>query len=302
MPLKVTRRKDTGALTITGRVHYPDGSTRRIRARAQSDERRLAEEEAAALEARLLRDSWHGERRGHRAFAEAVVSYLNAAPRAEGERRRLNRVLRALGDVPLGAVDQEAVDRARDKMLGPDPSPATIRRGVIAPIRAVLRHAHRRRWCDAPSFEIPKQPQGRTLYLLPDEAERLIAAAAPHLQPLLILLVGTGARLSEALELDWRAVDLAGGRVTFWRTKGGRPRIAALPPRVVAALAALPWREGAVFRWETKRKQRGTAKRALPYADRGRQGGGQISSAWKGAIARAGLSAELTPHDLRHTL
>lgn len=301
MPLKVTRRRDTGALTISGRIRYPDGTTRRLRQRAQSDDRHLAEEEAAALEARLLRDAWHGERRGHRTFAEAVLSYLSAAPRAAGDKRRLNRALRALGDVTLGSIDQEAIDHARDRMLGPSPSPATVRRGIIAPIRAVIRHAHRRGWCDLAAFEIPKQPSGRTLYLLPAEAERLLAGAAPHLQPLLIFLLGTGARLSEALELDWREVDLAGARATFRHTKAGHPRHASLPPRIVAALAQLPWRDGAVFRWETKRKGNGEAKRAVAYADRGRQGGGQIKAAWKGAIMRAELPTALTPHDLRHT-
>ena len=58
------------------------------------------------------------------------------------------------------------------------------------PIRAVLLRAYRRGWCDRPSFEIPRENEGRTRYLLPDEAERLIAAAAPHLQTSLILLLG----------------------------------------------------------------------------------------------------------------
>ena len=33
---------------------------------------------------------------------------------------------------------QEKVDQVRDKMLGPDPSPASVLRGVISPIRAVM--------------------------------------------------------------------------------------------------------------------------------------------------------------------
>src|SRR5262249_30059977 len=37
------------------------------------------------------------------------------------------------------------------------------------------------------------------------------------------------------------------------------------------------------------------------YADRGREEGGQIKRAWRGAIRRAGLDPKLTPHDLRHT-
>lgn len=296
MPLRVTRRADTGALTIAGTV-----AGRRVRRRAQSDEPALAREEAATLEARLLRDAWHGERRGARSFAEAALSYLAAVPRSAGDKARLNRILRAVGTASLAEIDQAMVDRVRDKLLGRSPAPATVRRGVVTPIRAVLRHAMRRGWCAAPVFEVPREPQGRTRFLLPDEAERLIAAAAPHLRPLLLLLLGTGARLSEALELEWRDVDLVGGRATFWRTKNGRRRVAALSPRLVAALAAIGHREGKVFRWETKRRRDGTVRRSREYADRGRQGGGQVSRGWKGALKRAGLDPALTPHDLRHS-
>lgn len=308
MPLIVTRRKDTGALTITGTVKLPDGTRQRVRSRAQSDNPSLAREEAAAIEAAMLRDAWHGQRRGARPFAEAVVSYLSSAPRAQGDKDRLNRILRAIGDVPLSAVDQAAINRIRAKLLAANAAPATVNRSLIVPIRAVMLHAHRLGWCDRPAFEIPKRTPGRTLYLLPAEAERLVAAAAPHVRPLLLFLLGTGARLSEAIELEWREVDLVGARAIFWRTKGGPRRVAALPPAVVAALAALPAgtsgeRTGRVFRWRTVEPK--SPKRARPrvadYADRGRESGGQIRTAWAGAIRRAGLDPALTPHDLRHS-
>ncbi len=297
MPLIVSRRKDRpGALTISGRITLPDGSRVRIRARAQSDRLKLAREEAAALETKILRNAWHGERRGARSFAEAVASYIKSAKRTEGDKDRLHRIMVALGDVTLAAVGQEAVDEVRAKILRTDASPATVLRGVISPIRAVLQHAHRRGWCDAPIFEVPKQPPGRPRFLLPGEAERLIATAAPHVRPLLIVLLSTGARMSEAIELDWRDVDLVGARVIFWRTKGGNRRVAVLTPRAVVALANLPEREGPVFRWQTP-----ALKRSSAYVDRGRREGGQIRTAWHGALRRAGLDADLTPHDLRHT-
>jgi len=288
MPLKIIRRKDTGALTISGTVKLPDGSRQRIRARAQSDDMRLAREEAAALEARLLRDAWHGKRRGTRSFSEAVIAYLESEPRALGTKRRLHRLLRAIGDVPLSAINQETVIRARQAM-GIE-TPATIRRGVITPLRAVMLQAHRLGWCDAPHFEIPREPQGRTRYLLPSEAERLIEAAAPHLKPLLVFLLCTGARMAEALELEWRDLDLFGRRAIFWKTKGGSRRVAIIPARVVVCLASVEM-VGKVFRTNT----------GLPYSDRERQGGGQIKTAWKAAIRRARLPPEITPHSLRHT-
>lgn len=299
MPLRVVARKDRqGALTIIGTIKGQP-----VRRRAQSDNLKLAREEAAMLEAEILGTAWHGERRGARSFAEAVLSYLAAEPRAAGTNNRLNRIMRALGDVTLAEVDQSAIERVRSKMLAPDASPATIRRGVITPIRAVLMHAARQKWCDRPLFTIPKQPKGRTRYLLPLETESLIAKAAPHLRPLIIFLVCTGARLSEAIELDWRDVDLNGARAIFWETKGGERRNAHMQPRAVAALAGIPYRAGPVFRWQKRlNKKRPDAPRPyFIYADRDRQGGGQISSGWGVARKASGIDPALTPHDLRHS-
>ena len=119
----------------------------------------------------------------------------------------------------------------------------------------------------------------------------MVEAAAPHLKPLIVFLVGTGARMSEAMELNWRDDDLAGGRVIFWRTKGGKRRIAWMSPRVVAALANLGHRTGPVF----------LRPDGIPYTDRERRYGGQIKTGWAGAIRRAGLAPEFTPHVCRHT-
>lgn len=292
MPLRIITRPDTGALTISGTVRLPDGGRVAVRRRAATNERRLAEEEATALETQILRDAWHGERRGNRAWAEAVAGYLNAAERKRGDIAQLRRLTVALGDVRLREVDQAALERVVRRLYPAGITPGTHLRSVIAPVRAVMLYAHRRGWCDAPVFEIPKQPAGRTRYLLPDEAERLIAAAAPHLRPLLIFLLCTGARMSEALELEWRDVDLAGGRAIFWRTKNGRRRFAALPPRAVAALAGLD-RGGsdAVFRTGS----------GVAFTPHNRQGGGQIKTGWRSALRRAGLDPELTPHSCRHS-
>src|SRR5437764_10209836 len=106
MPIRVIRRPDTGSLSFDGIVNG-----QRIRRRAQSDNPKLAAEEAAALEAELLRSAWHGERRGTRAFAEAVTAYAEAKTRSEATLKRLQRVLLAVGDVRLSEIDQDTVTR-----------------------------------------------------------------------------------------------------------------------------------------------------------------------------------------------
>jgi integrase len=286
MPLDIVRRKSTGALTISGTV-----GGQRIQRRAQSNRLALAREEAAALEVEILRTGWHGERRGARSFNEALISYLEAQTRSESEKRRLSRIRDALGgEVQLAAIDQDAAVRLRRAMLRSGSSDSTYAREVVTPLRAVLRHAAARGWCDEPRFAVAGAPLGRTLYMTPGEAGRLTEAAAPHLRPLLVFLIGTGARMSEALELEWRDVDLTGGRAIFWRTKNGKRRVVHLPAAVAVSLANLRWREGRVFR-----HARGT------YEGRDRGYGGQIKTAWRAAIRRAGLDPALTPHDCRHT-
>lgn len=287
MSLKVTRRKESGSLTIEGTV-----AGQRIRRRAASDNPKLAAEEAAAIEADILRAKWHGEKRGTKTFAEAAGSYVSAAPRSSSTLQRVERILIALGpNVRLCDVDQSVGVLLRASLLRVDSGAATYVREVLTPLRAIMAHAHALSWCDMPHLVVPQVQSGRTLFLTPTDTEGLILAAAPHVKPLLTFLVCTGARMSEALELEWRDVDLNGRRVIFWRTKNGKRRLATLQQRAVVALAALRGREGLVFR-------HGGGE---GYTSHDREYGGQIKTAWAGAVRRSGLSEDLTPHDLRHT-
>jgi len=169
MPLRVVIRKDTGALTISGRLKLTSGETIRVRERAQSNDRRVAEEEAKSLELKILRDDWLGKR-----------------PRSNDTPKRLHRLLNAIGDVNLADVEDK-LNGARETMLRPGAGAAAWKRAVIVPVRAVMRYAARRKWCDYPVFDVPQTPEGRTRYCLPEQAEQIIAAS-PHLQPLLTVL------------------------------------------------------------------------------------------------------------------
>ena len=100
----------------------------------------------------------------------------------------------------------------------------------------------------------------------------------------------TGARVSEALYLDWVDVDLNRAHASLKETKGGEPRGVPLHPRVIARLADLPHRDGAVFLTHMGR----------PYAYVDKEHGGQIKRAFSTALKRARI-ADFTPHDCRHT-
>ncbi|WP_426531767.1 site-specific integrase [Bradyrhizobium sp. McL0615] len=164
-----------------------------------------------------------------------------------------------------------------------------MNRQLYAPVSAILNHVAARGLCDARRIARPVLPKGRVRWITPDEADRLIAACSPHLRPLVIFLLYTGARMSEALYLDWRNVNLQGAQVQFIDTKNGDSRGVPLHPRALATLASLPHRVDEVFR-----RPDGFAYKRIEAA------GGQIKTAFKGACRRAGID-DFCPHDCRHT-
>src|SRR5258708_15372927 len=145
-----------------------------------------------------------------------------------------------LGVSLLRHINQAAADAAVAAIVGKDAAPATKRRAAYAPLTAILTHAHARGWCDKPGFQMPALPRGKPRWLTPAEALRLVEAAAPHLRPLLLFILCTGARLSEALYLDWADVDLPAAKAVFRDTKNGTDRAAGLPEAAVMRLARLP--------------------------------------------------------------
>jgi integrase len=131
-------------------------------------------------------------------------------------------------------------------------------------------------------------------WLTPQEANRLIDACGAHLRPLVIFLIYTGARIGEALWLDWPNVDLTRRHVMFSKTKNREARGVPLHERVVVALANLPNRVGEVFRRPD----------GLPY-ERPKHpddtsAGSRIKKAFAGACKRAGIE-NFSVHGCRHT-
>lgn len=299
MPLKLCKRPGRATFYVRGTVRGQS-----VFESTGTDRRNHAEAYRAKREAELYNRSIYGAR-AVVTFATAVESYLKGEPRHPGQVKLVAKLLEHLGSKRLGEITQSDLDHAYEVLLRPGASPATRLRNVLTPLRAILEHAARRGWCGRPAFEVPRQPRPRVAYLTPAQASALIEAAAPHLRPLIVFLIGTAARMSEALELDWADIDLAAARVTFQRTKPGKQRRLDLVPSVRAALATLPHREGRVFRPVYPRRKR--RDEAGPqwvigeaFHDSNRTGGGQIKTAWAGACRRANIQG-IRPHDLRHT-
>ncbi len=178
-------------------------------------------------------------------FAGAVMAYLNAG----GDDRFMAPITAHFGARTLAReIGQVEIDAAAVAIY-PEATPATRNRQVYTPISAVLRHVGIRL-----ELRRPKGAEGetRTAWLKHDDAARAIAAARKadaDFGALLVLLLYTGLRLSEALALEWARVDLAQGLAFVPVTKTGVARAVHLTPPVVAELANMGKTSKRVFRW-----------------------------------------------------
>ncbi|AZS36517.1 Tyrosine recombinase XerD [Microbacterium lemovicicum] len=153
----------------------------------------------------------------------------------------------------------------------------------------------------------PKAPQRLPKALTIDQVEQLLDAAGPapadaapgdllglRDRALLELLYATGARVSEIVQLD--VDDVAHGDVLRVRGKGSKERIVPVGSYARAAIDAYATRA------RPELSRRGTATPRLFLGARGAPLSRQ--SAWliiAAAAERAGLTAHVSPHTLRHS-
>jgi integrase len=280
MSLKLIKRRKGSNWYIHGTVRGVS-----VREATGTADRKAAEEIRIKRENAILQRSIHGAH-AIATFQEAALSYLKLG----GSKAFLWPIVERIAKVPLAKIDQDFIDKLALAMF-PNNKPSSRTRSVYTPISAVLHHAAERKLCPKPSISRPAPSPGRVRWLQPAEAERLIDACLPHLRPIVIFLFATGARLSEALYLDWRDVDLVRGHAQFIETKNGEARGVPLHARVIAELRKLePQESGPVFR----------THKGQPYVQRQNQQGGQIKFAFDMACRKAGIE-DFTPHCCRHT-
>jgi integrase len=171
----------------------------------------------------------------------------------------------------------------------PNGSSSTRNRQVYGPVSAILKS-------NGISTKVHRlePPEGVVRSITREEAARLIESCAPHLRPLIMFLLFTGARAREALWLQWRDVDLSRSHVSFQKTKNGKPRGVPLHSSLVAELANLSHRDGYVFLKPDGQRY------SLPHGDADRSAGSRIKTGFQVAVRRAGLK-DFRVHDLRHT-
>jgi integrase/recombinase XerD len=224
------------------------------------------------------------------------------APRTVDAYRRDLAQLGAFLGAPVASATVEDLERYLAQLRADGLSSATIARRTAA-VRTFFRHQQLLGARDdnpAAALATPRRTRRLPHTLSPREAERLIDAAngvAPRTlrdRALVELLYGAGLRVSEAVGLDRRAIDLD-ERLVRVTGKGGKERVVPVGRRAVDAL-------------------RRYLSRGRPYLDRRHRPelflnakGGPLTRAGAFLIlrrlaARAGLEPErIHPHLLRHS-
>jgi integrase len=246
---------------------------RRLRKSTKTADKAIASRLAARAEAR----AWEGHLSGPEAvltFAQAAIMY-RAAQKSERHLEKIENYWRdrLVKDITAGEIQQSAL------VLYPNVSGATRNRQVIVPTQAIINHAAKRGLCQrirVDRFEVMQRvKQPATL----EWVERFMEHAPPHLGGLALFMFLTGARIGEALALEWQDVDLQKRTALIRQTKVGSERVAHLPSSLLAALANIRKESGrSIFRYTTK---------------------AAASKSWRAAVRRSGLPM-LSFHSCRH--
>lgn len=228
-------------------------------------------------------------------FAEAGTLYLNR-PRGlhPMDQWRLGELNEILGDFTLDSILNGWREFCFKRCTGL--APATVAR-FRATAQAAMNHAAAQL-----DFEVPRLPRitfknERARYLSPDQHDRLIAAYAPHVRAVILVLAYQGCRTQEALRLTWPYVDLSRRTLHFPQTKTGKPRTVKMHGPVYEAIRGIWERRGCPSEGHVFLNIRGK-----PYADTREYaypGGNPLRQAHRTACQRAGIT-DFRVHDWRH--
>ncbi len=163
--------------------------------------------------------------------------------------------------------------------------PATVNREL-----ACLKHLFTMaiKWGKANSNPVKevklfREPLGRLRVLSREDEEKLLAASAPHIKPIIMTALTTGMRRGEILNLTWEDVDFGTGFLTIGNTtKNSEMRQIPMSERLTRTLKNVKRISGYVFC-----KEDGTSY-------------GSIAKAFRMAVKRSGIKY-CRFHDLRHT-
>ena len=218
----------------------------------------------------------------------------------------LRWVVRDLGDLEITSLHRGHLLRLRARMEGRGCGEARTA-GVLNALRSFLKFARdvgRINCLDPRDVRVPRMPKRDVIYLTPDEVRALREAILParedwqqsrflqlRLRALIEVLLGTGARISEALALDRTSIDFE-RREAKIVGKGNKERI------IFFTAESLLW----VERYLSRRRDDAEAIFVTQGDSPKRMTGDLIKRLLYAAARRAGITKPVTPHILRHTM
>jgi site-specific recombinase XerD len=142
------------------------------------------------------------------------------------ERMHLLKTIAHIGDMPANALNKKLLLQLRTSRLAEGISPATINRDIyrLSGMFSTLIKLGEYRQAN-PVQELPplKQADPEVIFLMPDQITALLAVLEGDERKVALICLSTGARWSEAAELDAMRVRM--GRIHFFATKNGKNRV-----------------------------------------------------------------------------
>jgi integrase len=223
--------------------------------------------------------------------------------RSNGVRGRLKRLKSFFGNTPLLRITPELVNEYRQERIARDQvSQQTVNRDLQelkTMFNQIISSKRWRRVLENPVsyVKLAKERNERVRYLEYEEIQKLLASAADHLRPILVMALHTGMRRGEILNLRWTDIDFKNDNVHVREAKNGEGRYIPLSAELRRILQSLPSRflGGYVFPSRLprrKRKESHVVGQQHSYVD--------LKNSFSSALTKAGIS-DFRFHDLRHT-
>jgi integrase len=240
-----------------------------------------------------------GKARGDRPrhlYREAAARFLDEAsirPKTHACYATSDRACRPTFDGHhLDEIDRRLIGEFVSRRKKDGVSDTTVRRD-LAYLSSMCSTAMRWGWLDtnpvtAFSKRSLKEARPRTRFLSPAEYQALLAEAAYHVRPAIILAVETGLRKEELFGLTIQAIDLPRREIILNQTKSGAPRRVPLSDAAITTIQTVI---------AEKDRPRGAAHLFIK-ADGSRYG--DVKKGFTAACRRAKVIG-LRWHDLRHT-
>jgi integrase len=175
------------------------------------------------------------------AFDRMLESHWKGTPSEKTVTSHMNQITKIIPpETPIASVDEKLIFNLIKVLKDGGNSPASINR-KLSTLSTTLEHACYR-WKVLPVVPfIPrgKESRGRMMVISKEQEAEILRIAntlSRFFAGLLAILFETGMRLSEALGLQWKDIDLEKRMIHIWENKTDNPRSIPMTDRLYAVL------------------------------------------------------------------